>query len=396
MLTKWLVKTFVKRPEDTDDERVRYTYGRLAGAAGLTANVLLFAAKLAIGALSGSVAILADAFNNLSDAGSSIVTLVGFKLSSAPPDAEHPFGHGRMEYLSALGVAALIMAAGFELFLSAVDKIRHPALPEFGVLTIVVLALAIAVKLWMALFYKKIGNTIRSEALKASCADSRNDVICTGVVLLTSLIGWLSGVAIDGYVGLLVALFVIWSGFTVIKETVSPLLGQAPDPEMVQDIKNTVMAHPGIIGVHDLMIHNYGPGRLVLSLHAEVSCHEDMMRSHDLIDCVERELSRKYRAIACIHMDPVDSGNEEVEALKITVETILEDIDPRLTMHDFRVVFGETHTNLIFDVVVPYGFRLTDNQVRSELVSSIKQMSPRYYPVIQVDHSFVDSRQSGR
>ena len=375
MLTKWLVKTFVKRPEDTDDERVRYTYGRLAGAAGLTANVLLFAAKLAIGALSGSVAILADAFNNLSDAGSSIVTLVGFKLSSAPPDAEHPFGHGRMEYLSALGVAALIMAAGFELFLSAVDKIRHPALPEFGVLTIVVLALAIAVKLWMALFYKKIGNTIRSEALKASCADSRNDVICTGVVLLTSLIGWLSGVAIDGYVGLLVALFVIWSGFTVIKETVSPLLGQAPDPEMVQDIKNTVMAHPGIIGVHDL------------SLHAEVSCHEDMMRSHDLIDCVERELSRKYRAIACIHMDPVDSGNEEVEALKITVETILEDIDPRLTMHDFRVVFGETHTNLIFDVVAPFDFK-DEASVKAELQRRVTVVNPQLFTVVTVEHSF--------
>ena len=387
MLTKWLVKTFVKRPEDTDDERVRYTYGRLAGAAGLTANVLLFAAKLAIGALSGSVAILADAFNNLSDAGSSIVTLVGFKLSSAPPDAEHPFGHGRMEYLSALGVAALIMAAGFELFLSAVDKIRHPALPEFGVLTIVVLALAIAVKLWLALFYKKIGNTIRSEALKASCADSRNDVICTGVVLLTSLIGWLSGVAIDGYVGLLVALFVIWSGFTVIKETVSPLLGQAPDPEMVQDIKNTVMAHPGIIGVHDLMIHNYGPGRLVLSLHAEVSCHEDMMRSHDLIDCVERELSRKYRAIACIHMDPVDSGNEEVEALKITVETILEDIDPRLTMHDFRVVFGETHTNLIFDVVAPFDFK-DEASVKAELQRRVTVVNPHLFTVVTVEHSF--------
>ena len=387
MLTKWLVKTFVKRPEDTDDERVRYTYGRLAGAAGLTANVLLFAAKLAIGALSGSVAILADAFNNLSDAGSSIVTLVGFKLSSAPPDAEHPFGHGRMEYLSALGGAALIMAAGFEVFLSAVDKIRHPALPEFGVLTIVVLALAIAVKLWMALFYKKIGNTIRSEALKASCADSRNDVICTGVVLLTSLIGWLSGVAIDGYVGLLVALFVIWSGFTVIKETVSPLLGQAPDPEMVQDIKNTVMAHPGIIGVHDLMIHNYGPGRLVLSLHAEVSCHEDMMRSHDLIDCVERELSRKYRAIACIHMDPVDSGNEEVEALKITVETILEDIDPRLTMHDFRVVFGETHTNLIFDVVAPFDFK-DEASVKAELQRRVTVVNPQLFTVVTVEHSF--------
>ena len=387
MLTKWLDKTFVKRPEDTVDERVRYTYGRLAGAAGLTANVLLFAAKLAIGALSGSVAILADAFNNLSDAGSSIVTLVGFKLSSAPPDAEHPFGHGRMDYLSALGVAAVIMAAGFELFLSAVDKIRHPALPEFGVLTIVVLALAIAVKLWMALFYKKIGNTIRSEALKASCADSRNDVICTGVVLLTSLIGWLSGVAIDGYVGLLVALFVIWSGFTVIKETVSPLLGQAPDPEMVQDIKNTVMAHPGIIGVHDLMIHNYGPGRLVLSLHAEVSCHEDMMRSHDLIDCVERELSRKYRAIACIHMDPVDSGNEEVEALKITVETILEDIDPRLTMHDFRVVFGETHTNLIFDVVAPFDFK-DEASVKAELQRRVTVVNPHLFTVVTVEHSF--------
>ena len=387
MLTKWLVKTFVKRPEDTDDERVRYTYGRRAGAAGLTANVLLFAAKLAIGALSGSVAILADAFNNLSDAGSSIVTLVGFKLSSAPPDAEHPFGHGRMEYLSALGVAALIMAAGFELFLSAVDKIRHPALPEFGVLTIVVLALAIAVKLWMALFYKKIGNTIRSEALKASCADSRNDVICTGVVLLTSLIGWLSGVAIDGYVGLLVALFVIWSGFTVIKETASPLLGQAPDPEMVQDIKNTVMAHLGIIGVHDLIIHNYGPGRLVLSLHAEVSCHEDMMRSHDLIDCVERELSRKYRAIACIHMDPVDSGNEEVEALKITVETILEDIDPRLTMHDFRVVFGETHTNLIFDVVAPFDFK-DEASVKAELQRRVTVVNPHLFTVVTVEHSF--------
>ena len=292
-----------------------------------------------------------------------------------------------MEYLSALGVAALIMAAGFELFLSAVDKIRHPALPEFGVLTIVVLALAIAVKLWMALFYKKIGNTIRSEALKASCADSRNDVICTGVVLLTSLIGWLSGVAIDGYVGLLVALFVIWSGFTVIKETVSPLLGQAPDPEMVQDIKNTVMAHLGIIGVHDLIIHNYGPGRLVLSLHAEVSCHEDMMRSHDLIDCVERELSRKYRAIACIHMDPVDSGNEEVEALKITVETILEDIDPRLTMHDFRVVFGETHTNLIFDVVAPFDFK-DEASVKAELQRRVTVVNPHLFTVVTVEHSF--------
>ncbi len=383
LLSRWLIPD----RDNVSSPAVRRAYGTLCGAVGIALNILLFIGKFFAGQLSGSIAVTADAFNNLSDAGSSIVTLVGFKLSSAPPDAEHPFGHGRMEYLSALGVAALIMAAGFELFLSAVDKIRHPALPEFGVLTIVVLALAIAVKLWMALFYKKIGNTIRSEALKASCADSRNDVICTGVVLLTSLIGWLSGVAIDGYVGLLVALFVIWSGFTVIKETVSPLLGQAPDPEMVQDIKNTVMAHPGIIGVQDLMIHNYGPGRLVLSLHAEVSCHEDMMRSHDLIDCVERELSRKYRAIACIHMDPVDSGNEEVEALKITVETILEDIDPRLTMHDFRVVFGETHTNLIFDVVAPFDFK-DEASVKAELQRRVTVVNPQLFTVVTVEHSF--------
>lgn len=279
------------------------------------------------------------------------------------------------------------MAAGFELFLSAVDKIRHPALPEFGVLTIVVLALAIAVKLWMALFYKKIGNTIRSEALKASCADSRNDVICTGVVLLTSLIGWLSGVAIDGYVGLLVALFVIWSGFTVIKETVSPLLGQAPDPEMVQDIKNTVMAHPGIIGSarsDDPQLRPRPAGAVPARRGFLSRGYDAQPRSHRLRGAgAEPEIP----AIACIHMDPVDSGNEEVEALKITVETILEDIDPRLTMHDFRVVFGETHTNLIFDVVAPFDFK-DEASVKAELQRRVTVVNPQLFTVVTVEHSF--------
>lgn len=257
-----------------------------------------------------------DAFNNLSDAGSSIVTLVGFKLSSAPPDKEHPFGprtDGSTSPPSA--VAALIMVAGFELAKSAVDKILHPTPTAISVLSIVILAMSILVKLWMALFNRKIGGIIRSETLKAAATDSRNDVICTGVVLLSSLVGWGTGVAVDGYVGAAVALFVIWSGFSIVREAVSPLLGQAPDPDMVRGIKEMVLSYEGIVGVHDVMVHNYGPGPVRALLHAEVPCREDMMRSHDRIDCIEKELMRKFHAIACIHMDPVDTEDERVETL---------------------------------------------------------------------------------
>lgn len=387
MITKLLIRAFVKNPDKVEDAGVRFAYGKMAGGAGLCANLLLFLAKLAAGLLAGSVAVMADAFNNLSDAGSSIVTLVGFKLSSAPPDREHPFGHGRMEYVSALGVAALIMAAGFELAGSAFDKILHPELPEFGVLTVVILAAAIAVKLWMALFYRKIGKLIDSEPLRASSADSRNDVICTALVLVSSLVGWFSELAIDGYVGMVVAFFVLWSGFSVVRDTVSVLLGQAPDPEMVKAIRADVLAHDGIVGVHDLIVHNYGPGRLVLSLHAEVPCREDMLRSHDLIDRVERELARKYHAVVCIHMDPVDSGNEEVEKLKAFADGILKEIDPRLGLHDFRVVFGETHTNLIFDVVVPFDYA-GEAGLADEVQRRVWEKDPALFAVITVEHSF--------
>lgn len=387
MLTDALIRRFVKNRADVENDRVRYAYGRLAGASGLAANMLLFAAKLAAGLLSGSLAIVADAFNNLSDAGSSIVTLVGFKLSSAPPDKEHPFGHGRMEYLSALAVAALIMVAGFELAKSAVDKILHPTPTEVTVLTIVILAVSILVKLWMALFYRKIGGIIHSETLKAACADSRNDVLCTGVVLITSLIGWGTGVAIDGYVGTAVALFVIWSGFSIVREAVSPLLGQAPDPELVRNIKDMVLSHEGIVGVHDVIVHNYGPGRCVVSLHAEVPCREDMMRSHDMIDCVEKELMAKFRVLACIHMDPVDTEDERVETLRLMVEAVLKDMDDRLDLHDFRVVFGETHTNLIFDLVVPYGYN-EDQPLGQEIERRVQKLDPRLFVVATVEHSF--------
>lgn len=388
MLTSLLIRRFVKDRENVRDSRVRYAYGRLAGAAGLGANLLLFVLKLLAGAVSGSLAIMADAFNNLSDAGSSIVTLVGFKLSSAPPDKEHPFGHGRMEYLSAMAVAVLIMIAGFELATSAVDKILHPTPTEISWLPVAILAASIGVKLWMALFYRRIGRIIDSETLKAACADSRNDVICTGVVLISSVVCWITGVAIDGYVGTAVALFVIWSGFSIIREAVSPLLGQAPDPQMVEDIKQTVLAHEGIVGIHDLMIHSYGPGRCVISLHAEVPCREDLMRSHDRIDCIEKELMQKYDAIACIHMDPVDTEDERVESLRALVEAVVRDIDQRLTLHDFRVVFGETHTNLIFDLVVPFDFKGEPKALGAEIQRRVQMADARLFVVATVEHSY--------
>ena len=386
-MTRFPIRRFVKNPSDTGDSRVRLAYGRLAGAAGLTANIFLFLLKLAAGLLAGSLAVMADAFNNLSDAGSSVVTLVGFKLSAAPPDQEHPFGHGRMEYLSTLVVAALIIVAGFELVTASFDKILHPTLPDFGVIQVVILILAIGGKLWMALFYRRIGGIIDSETLKAAAADSRNDVICTGVVLISSVVGWISGLAIDGYVGVVVALFVMWSGVSIMKNTISPLLGQAPSPELVRSIRETVMAHDGVVGVHDLMVHNYGPGRCVISLHAEVPCREDLLRSHDRVDCIEKELMAKYHAIVCIHMDPVDTEDERVESLKILVKTILEDIDPRMDMHDFRVVFGETHTNLIFDLVLPFDTQ-ENKGLCAEIQRRVQTVDQRLFVVATVEHSF--------
>ncbi len=386
-MTEWLIRRFVRDAEHTGDPKVRYAYGRLASVSGLTANVLLFLAKLTAGLLSGSLAITADAFNNLSDAGSSVVTLVGFKLSSAPPDKQHPFGHGRMEYLSALGVAALIMIAGFELATSSFEKILHPEPTAVDAVTVVILAAAIGVKLWMAWFYRRIGGRIDSESLRAAAADSRNDVVCTAVVLLTSVLSLWLPVSIDGYVGTAVALFVMWSGFSVMRETVSPLLGQAPDEQFVMDIKRTVMAHEGVVGVHDLMVHNYGPGRLVMSLHAEVPSHEDILQSHDLIDRIERELGEKYHALVCIHMDPVDFDDPEVAHMRAEVVMQLAEMNESLSLHDFRVVRGETHTNLIFDLVVPFDCR-DGKAIADELARRIHEKDERLYAVITVEHAY--------
>ncbi len=384
MLTDRLVRRFVKSHQDTHLPQVRYAYGRLAGVTGLICNLLLFSVKLLAGLLSGSLAIIADAFNNLSDAGSVVVTLVGFKLSSAPADRDHPFGHGRIEYLSALAVAVLIILAGFELATSAVDKILHPVAAEADLLTVLILIAAIGIKLWMAMFSRRIGKAIQSDALLAAATDSRNDVLCTSLVLISTLIGLFTDLALDGYIGLAVALFVIWSGFTVIRETVSPLLGQAPDEQLVQDIEETVLSYDGVVGIHDMMVHDYGPGRVFVSLHAEVPADRDMLHSHDTVDCIERDLLEKFNIITCIHMDPVDTDDPETLRLKELAIGELTHIDERLTLHDFRVVNGPSHTNLIFDVVVPFDYP-DKKGLPAAIEQRVQAIDERLFTVVQVE-----------
>ena len=386
-MTSFLIKRFIKDYDQIHQNKVRTAYGKLAGVTGIAANLLLFASKLFAGVISGSLSIVADSFNNLSDAGSSIVTLIGFKLSSAPPDEEHPFGHGRLEYLSALLVAVLIMIAGYELASASVGKILNPTETTFTWVSIAILVLAIGVKLWMALFYRNLGKLINSEVLKASSADSRNDVVCTSVVLVSSVIGWVTGYQIDGVVGVVVAAFVMWSGFSIIRDAISPLLGQAPEPDMVEGIRHMVLKHDGIIGIHDLMIHNYGPGRLVISLHAEVPCQVDMIKSHDLVDCIEKEIMKKYQAVTCIHMDPVDTEDARISSLRELVEGVLNQIDVRLNLHDFRVVFGESHTNLIFDLVIPFDYK-EPNTLSSEIQQRVKEINANLYTVVTIEHDF--------
>lgn len=387
-MRSFLIRRFIKHPEQPHVPETRVAYGKLAGAAGLVANILLFLAKVLAGVISGSLSMIADAFNNLSDAGSSVVTLIGFKLSSAPPDKEHPFGHGRMEYLSTMLVAAIIMLAGFELAGASLDKIIHPELTSFSWISTVILLVSIGGKLWMALFYRHIGELIRSDTLKASMTDSRNDVICTAIVLIGSIISAVWGVAVDGYIGMAIALFVLWSGFDVMRQTVSMLIGQAPDPELVEGIKETVLGFDGVVGIHDMMIHNYGPGRCIVSLHAEVPSKEDIVKSHDIIDCIEQKLLQEYHVISCIHMDPIDTDDERIGDLRVLATTVLQDVDANLQLHDFRVVFGETHTNLIFDVTVPFGYR-ESAELCHEVQRRIQTVNDKLCTVITVEHSYI-------
>lgn len=380
---------FIKNREDTSDPSVRQSYGILCGAVGIFFNILLFAGKFLAGTLGNSIAIVADAFNNLSDAGSSIITLIGFKMAGQKPDPDHPFGHGRIEYISGLLVSIIILIMAFELIKSSFRKIIHPEELSFSPLIVAILLLSILVKCYMSCYNRKIGKKISSAAMMATAADSFSDTLATTAVLAATLVSHFTGLAIDGYCGVLVGLFIGYTGFTAARDTISPLLGQAPDPEFVKQITDIVMSYDSVIGIHDLIVHNYGPGRILISLHAEVPADGDILTMHDMIDLIEHELRDTLHCSAVIHMDPVCVGDEETNTLKELVKGYLREIDTAITMHDFRIVRGPSHTNIIFDVVVPYDFKLTDGELIAEITGRIQQENPSYFTVIDVDKQYI-------
>lgn len=391
-MTKLLMKLFLPAGGDPKDPAVRKRYGTLSGATGMILNLLLFLGKLLSGLLTGSIAVIADAVNNLSDAASSVVTLIGFRLAGHKADEGHPFGHGRIEYLTGLIVALAILLMGFEIGKSSVQKIFYPEELAFSWLAVGILTAAIGVKLWMYCFNRKLASMIGSAAMEATAADSLSDAVSTGMVLLATLLGHYSGIQIDGLAGLLVAAFILKTGWESAKDTLDPLLGRPMDPELAQEIDKLALEHPYILGIHDLVYHDYGPGRAMMSFHAEVPAGADLLDVHDMIDHIEREMKAKYQIETVIHMDPV-VNDERTCILREQVNHLAQSINPGITVHDFRITAGPRHTNLIFDMVVPYGFHLTDEQVRGEMERLIRQLSQRYYAVIEIDHSYIEHRE---
>ena len=386
LLSRW----FIRDRDNVTDPRVRRAYGQLCGFVGIGLNILLFAGKFFAGTLSGSVAITADAFNNLSDAGSSVVTLLGFRLAGKKPDPQHPFGHGRLEYVSGLIVAGLILLMGVELAKSSVEKILHPAAVDFSVIALVILAVSICVKLYMAMYNRSLGKKLSAPALLAAAADSLGDCMSTSAVLVATLIGHYFQLPVDGWVGILVALFIFKGGIDAAKDTIDPLLGKPPTPEYVKEIEDLVMAHKEISGIHDLVVHDYGPGRVMVSLHAEVPAHGDLLELHDVVDNIEMDLSRQLNCQAVIHMDPVVTDDGLTGPLRSRVAELVKQVDPAITIHDFRVVAGPTHTNLVFDAVVPFDEKLTAAQAAEKIRALVRTMDDgRYFAVVTVENSYI-------
>lgn len=384
-----LAKIFIKDYENYKSEKVRQGYGSLAGIVGIVLNCCLFLGKWIAGLLSGSIAITADAFNNLSDAGSSIITLVGFRISGQKPDEKHPFGHGRMEYVSGLLVSVAILVMGFELITSSIEKLKDPQPVESGMLTIVILVASILVKLYMFCYNRSIGRKIDSAAMKAASMDSISDVITTTLVLVATLIGHYTGLMLDGWFGILVGLFILYTGGSTLKETIDLLLGQSPSEELLDDIREIVLSHSMIHGMHDLIVHDYGPCRCMISLHAEVDADGDIQAIHEQIDHIEHELSEKLNCSATIHMDPIVTNDEEVLKMRDKVNELVVGLDETYSMHDFRMVKGPNRTNLIFDVEIPGKTQLTDNEVVLHLKQKIEELfGTQYTAIIQVDHEY--------
>lgn len=380
-----LAKIFIKDYKSYNLKEVRQKYGILCGIIGIFFNLLLFGGKLFVGIISGSIAATADAFNNLSDAASSLITAAGFKLSGQKPDIRHPFGHGRIEYISGLIVSLLIMLVGIELFKSSIEKIIHPVDVKFSITAIIIMAVSICVKIYMAFYNSRIGKKMNSAAMKAVSKDSLSDCIATLAVLLSMIIMDATGIHTDGWFGLLVALFVLYAGFSSVRDTINPLLGQPPDEKFVKEIKQIVLSHEEIVGVHDLIVHDYGPGRQMVSLHAEVLQEVDIIVMHDIIDNIEKELFNKIGCQAVIHMDPISTSDEKTLETKKVVESLVKKIDERITLHDFRMVPGPTHTNVIFDIVVPYDIKKSETELKNEVILLVKEFDKTLYAVVEID-----------
>ena len=381
-MTQFLIRRFIRHPNDPQDPTTRTAYGNLASGVGMACNLLLCLGKLLAGTLFGSIAIMADALNNLSDASSNVVSLIGFRLAAKAPDAEHPYGHARYEYLASV----TILGIGFSLLKESVVKAFHPTPVVFSWLSVGVLAASILVKLWMSGFNRTIGRTIGSETLMATAADSRNDVLTTGAVLVSTVVCSLTGWArLDGIMGVAVAAFILWSGWGLVMDTLSPLLGESPSPELVEHIEQTVMGYPGVLGMHDLMVHDYGPGQCFASVHAEMDSREDPLLCHDVLDDIERDALRELRVHLVIHYDPIVTDDAELNHMRTFVQETIRAIDPELTLHDFRMVRGAQHTNLIFDLVIPYSLVGKQAELKHRIDARVQQEDRKYYTVITFD-----------
>lgn len=385
----FLASLFIKDSKNYKEPSVRQAYGVLSGAVGIGLNILLFFGKWLAGTISGSIAIIADAFNNLSDAGSSIITLIGFRLSGQEPDPEHPFGHGRMEYISGLLVSVAILVMGFELIGSSIGKLRSPEPIKSSALVFGILIASILVKLYMFFYNHSLSKKIESAAMKATSVDSLSDTVATTLVLIATLISKYTGLLLDGWFGILVGLFILYTGGSTLKETIDLLLGQPPKQEFIDEVKEIVLGHSMVHGVHDLIVHDYGPGRVMISLHAEVDVNGDIQDIHEQIDHIEHELQEKLHCSATIHMDPIVTDDKEVLAMKAKVEEMVHFLDESFSMHDFRMVKGSTRTNLIFDVEVPRKTSYTDNEIVNWLKERIHELpGSKYFAVIQIDHEY--------
>ena len=384
-MTDLILRIFVRDHKNTEDPAVRDKCGRVAGAVGIVTNFLLFLMKIIVGTVFHSVSVTADAVNNLTDSGSSVVTLIGFKMASKPADEKHPFGHARIEYLSGVIVSFIVIFLGLQLGMSSIEKILTPEENALTPVALVVLVISILAKLWQCLFYRKVGRMIKSESVEATSKDSRNDVIATSVVLLGAVITMLTGVNLDGYMGAAVALFIVFSGVQLTISTADPLLGQAPEGELVQTITEKMLSYPGIIGMHDLAVHNYGVGRCFASAHCEVDAKNDILVSHDLIDNIERDFSRDLCIHMVIHLDPVIVGDARPDALHRKVQSLVTALYPTVTIHDFRVIWGVTHSNIVFDAAVPFSVKDSDAVITQKLEAEIQKLDPDYRTVVTID-----------